>query len=411
MSKKYKIFLFSPIVLPIPAIGGGAIETLLTSLIDQNEIEQRVEFVLISKYDKQLENVSYNHTKIYFFDDYDIHNNKEYFHNLYKKYCFYKKIKKKILKNRITKRLYKKPIKILSPFLFQCYQIAKKEKVDIVINEGNWDAKDCLCFCDLVGVENVYYHLHYNRKELIDFRSIIPNSISISKFVRNEWANNKSIEGKNHVLYNGIDLSKFKIEISKVERDDKRKELGINSDDILVLFCGRFIPEKGIKQLLEAFELIDDNKIKLLVIGNLGFSDNNHSEFSRFVIDKAKDMRNVQLLGYIPNDELPYYYKIADMQIVPSIWQEGAGLVAIEGMASGLPLVITKSGGMIEYVNEDASIQVPINDDLPKNLAKNIVYLSKNEELRKKMSKAGEERAECFSSKMFYDRFIDLFEV
>ena len=63
-------------------------------------------------------------------------------------------------------------------------------------------------------------------------------------------------------------------------------------------------------------------------------------------------------VGYINNDELYKYYQIADMQAVPSMWEEAAGLVAIEGMASGLPLVVTRSGGMVEYVDEKCALTV-----------------------------------------------------
>lgn len=68
------------------------------------------------------------------------------------------------------------------------------------------------------------------------------------------------------------------------------------------------------------------------------------------------------------------------MQVVPSIWQEGAGLVAVEGMAAGLPLIITQSGGMVEYVNSDAAIQVPIDKELPHNLALNIKLLANDKQ-------------------------------
>ena len=64
---KKKIMLISPTALPIPAVGGGAIETLITNLLDQNEIEQQVEFIVTSKYDEEAEKIHYKHSKIYYF--------------------------------------------------------------------------------------------------------------------------------------------------------------------------------------------------------------------------------------------------------------------------------------------------------------------------------------------------------
>ena len=115
-------------------------------------------------------------------------------------------------------------------------------------------------------------------------------------------------------------------------------------------------------------------------------------------------------MGYIPNDQLPEYYATADMQVVPSIWQEGAGLVAVEGMAAGLPLIITQSGGMVEYVNSDAAIQVPIDKELPHNLALNIKLLANDKQKREKMGLAGRKRAELFNRENYYNNFVSVFE-
>ena len=100
---------------------------------------------------------------------------------------------------------------------------------------------------------------------------------------------------------------------------------------------------------------------------------------------------------------------LADIQVIPSIWQEGAGLVAIEGMAAGLPLIITDSGGMVEYVDDESAIKVPIDEELPQNLARTILELHNDPERRKKMGSAGRCRAQKFSSKVYYRDFVEIF--
>ena len=121
---------------------------------------------------------------------------------------------------------------------------------------------------------------------------------------------------------------------------------------------------------------------------------------------RAEKMGNVIYLGYIPNAKMQDYYAVSDMMVIPSIWQEGAGLVTIEGMAAGLPLIITDSGGMVEYVNDECAIKVPINDDLPRNLAAQIERLSGDAALRKEMGEAGKARAKRFNPKSFYDSYV-----
>lgn len=62
--------------------------------------------------------------------------------------------------------------------------------------------------------------------------------------------------------------------------------------------------EKGVEQLLKAFDLLRDEKIKLLLIGNVDFSTNQPTEFSVKIADKVKKNKNIIALGYIPNDQL-----------------------------------------------------------------------------------------------------------
>ena len=61
--------------LPIPAVGGGAIETLITNLIEENELQQLVELIIISKNDEKAKRKKYHHTKIYYFED-EVYNGK-----------------------------------------------------------------------------------------------------------------------------------------------------------------------------------------------------------------------------------------------------------------------------------------------------------------------------------------------
>ena len=145
-----------------------------------------------------------------------------------------------------------------------------------------------------------------------------------------------------------------------------------------------------------------------MLIGSFYYSLNKDDEFSRNIVERAKKMDNVTYLGYIPNSELQDYYSISDIQVVPSTWQEGAGLVALEGMASGLPLIITDSGGMVEYVNDDCAIKLPIDDNLPQNLSENIINLANEKQLRKMMSEAGKNRAAIFDKEMYYNNFVGI---
>ena len=283
-------------------------------------------------------------------------------------------------------------------------------KVDVIVLENPYRLEKFAALKDIVSEENIYYHLHWTESGNIIDRQAIPNSISISEYVKNKWIKDNPQFGKNYVVYNCVDVERFSARVKN--RDEEREKLGFTKQDFVVLFCGRFIPEKGVDKLLDAFEIIQSNKeerIKLLLIGSANYSSPQSTSFSDNVIFRAKQMDNVVYLGYIPNQIIHLYFGISDFLSVPSVWEEGAGLVAVEGMAAGLPLIITQSGGMVEYVTDDCAVKLPINDELPKSLANAIVDLSKNPERRDAMGKAGRKRAERFTKKNYYKDFLKFF--
>lgn len=401
-----KIMLIPPICLPVPSVGGGAIETLITNLLDINEIEQKVQFIVISKYDMEASKIKYEHSKVYY-----LQNERSCIvgSNWFKLLWFLYRIWLKIFQNRIAVKISRKWLHRMNFFEFQCYWIAKINKVDYIVNEGHWGETELISLNHVVGSENYYTHIHCVRKEDKRARRATSNSISISDYVKKKWVVDQSITGQNRVLYNGIDIEKFRREYSMEEKKAIRSSLNISEDEFVVLFCGRIIPEKGIKELLDAFDMLDDEKYKLVLIGSVAFSDSQKTEYSEQMMKRAMTAKNVIPVGYVPNDKISDYYAISDIQVVPSIWQEGAGLVAIEGMAAGKPLIVTESGGMTEYVDHNAAIQLPINEKLSENMAKSIKMLASNSEYREKMGAAGRERAKLFTRARYYHNFISIF--
>ncbi|MGO5048685.1 glycosyltransferase family 4 protein [Dysosmobacter sp. Sow4_B12] len=410
--KKRVIMLLPPTVFPIPAVCGGAVEQLITHLLDVNEIENRATFIVVSKYDERAAKIKYRNSDVKYLNQNGlVIGYEKRFKLMWVLYCVWLKI----FHNHIAEKLLRRPHNRMDLYSFQCALIARMQHVDFVVNELHGFGVDAplMVFNSIVGRDKFYNHIHTVRDEYLVSRKIINNSISISEYVRNHWVVDRTIPGKNEVLYNCIDVDRFRHTMTETERAILRKSLGIKDADFLVIFCGRLIPEKGIKELLQAFDLIDshaEKNIKLLLIGSEAFSNGNLTDFSREMMKKANEAQNVIPLGYIPNSELPAYYALADAQVIPSIWQEGAGIVAIEGMAAGLPLIITKSGGMPEYAGQGTSIQIPIDPQLPEHIAEAIIQLAENPDLCKKMGKAGQKQAQKFSREAYYSNFLEIVE-
>ena len=232
--------------------------------------------------------------------------------------------------------------------------------------------------------------------------------IGVSEFVVREYEKACKIPVKTHVLKNAIDVDKFSKTISEAARKKMRKKLGLQEEDFVVLYVGRLIQVKGILELMQAVLSIKDKHVKLLVIGSANFGKWTLSSYERKVKKVAKNhSERIIFTGYIENRELYKYSLLADVQCVPSLWEEAAGLVVIEAMAEGIPTIVTNSGGMIEYVNENTTLVVE-RKDIIENLKKAIMYLKEYPEIRRKMSENTKRQSKNYDEEVYYKNFVSM---
>lgn len=379
-----KIFLNLPYYLPVPAVKGGAVETLMQMLIEQNEIEHRVEFVLSCAYDSEAEKIaqSYQHTKIVFYD-------KE------------KKSIRYSLFWRINK-LFHKDESVNQLEYYNC-RLALKNRCDLFVVQGF----DCWPYQYLARKfgDRLWVHLH---AELVPDQPMVDaftKTIAISEFVKRRWLEPCS-DGEHEckVVFNCVDEKKFEKReaVSEQELNSLRNSLGFAEKDIVLIYVGRIAPVKGVKELLQAVRKTDN--VKLLLIGRMQEYDMDYVHEIEAMVNEMPD--KVKALGYVPNDELYRYYQMADMQVIPSMWEEAAGLVCIEGMYAGLPLIVTDSGGLVEYVTPECAL-IAKRSDVVNELRSTIEQLRDAPELREKMGAVSSERAKRFTKKRYYDDFLE----
>ncbi len=152
----------------------------------------------------------------------------------------------------------------------------------------------------------------------------------------------------------------------------------------LVLFAGRLESYKGVHVLLEALRYLPSTvQVKIAGVG---------PDEDRLKTMVGRD-RRVEFLGFVPGDALGAMMGQAAVVVVPSIWHEPYGLVALEAMSQGTPVIVAKSGGLPEIVGESgAGIVVPPND--PRALARAIESVLDHPEKQESMGKAAQARAE-----------------
>ncbi len=158
------------------------------------------------------------------------------------------------------------------------------------------------------------------------------------------------------VIYNGVDLARFKIIAGK--REEMRKKLGIPHDAIVVLTVRRLVYKNGVDTLLDCANIaIKKNpKIVFVAVGKGPDLENVRLQVAQLGI-----AANFRLAGFVSDDDLPSYYNLADMFVLPSKSGEGLPLVAMEAMACGLPVVATDVGGIKEILPQEYGKLVPPN--------------------------------------------------
>ncbi len=216
--------------------------------------------------------------------------------------------------------------------------------------------------------------------------------ICISQFMAEEIMSKHNPIGpvpasKIHLLYNTIDTNLFK-PIPDLDTVSLRKKLGLATDSKILIFTGRLTWEKGIDKLLESLDFLETANVEVLIVGSISFKIENTSSYEIELKAMAEKYKNiVHFTGYIEHAELPKLYNLADIAVLPSMWEEPAGLTMLEAMACGTPVITTKSGGIPEYVG-DSAIVLTRNTQLPQNIAKAIDSLLSNkhqyEDLRSK---------------------------
>ena len=124
----------------------------------------------------------------------------------------------------------------------------------------------------------------------------------------------------------------------KTQRHSLRSQFGIPEDAFVILFCGRLSKEKGSIDLLEAFHQVSHPKKMLLFVGD-GPERQSIEEFI-----SSNEVEAVSITGFQPRDEVPKYYAVSDVLVLPSI-REATGAVVNEAMCFGLPVIVSNQVG------------------------------------------------------------------
>jgi glycogen(starch) synthase len=202
--------------------------------------------------------------------------------------------------------------------------------------------------------------------------------ITCSHYMRDHVADVFQLdEARINVIPNGIDP----LDLQPVDDLDTLRGRFAQPDEKLVLLCGRLVYEKGFQLALEALPGVIERVgggVRFLVAGS-----GTHEAELKAQAEQLGLMDHGTFLGWIGDDVLHSLYRIADLTVVPSIY-EPFGLVALEAMASGCPCIVADTGGLREVVpNDDVGLRFRSRD--PESLGIMMERVLTDEELRDRL--------------------------
>jgi D-inositol-3-phosphate glycosyltransferase len=186
----------------------------------------------------------------------------------------------------------------------------------------------------------------------------------------------------------GVDTDEFR----PMDRVAARASLGIDPSERVLLFVGRIERLKGIDVLLRAAAQIEGG-FRLLVVGGDGKDSARRSELAALATELNVHNR-VTFVDAVEHGNLPLYYNAADICVVPSYY-ESFGLVAVEAMACGIPVVASRVGGLKETV-QDGKTGYLVPWRCPEPFAERIDLLLTNAPLRESLGREARLAAERY---------------
>ncbi len=277
-------------------------------------------------------------------------------------------------------------------------------------------------------------HLHFHRPLVTNFHSLglikmqtkeryLMDKNNSSYFterlnIENEIAKNSSVivslaktereelqqfygcpEEKCEVVPGGVDLKRW----NRVEKSKAREILNLDQKSFILLYVGRLEWRKGIGTLLSAGRLLKNEipNLKILIVGGKIFgrqrNTDDYKEYNRLL--KKAEQEGIEditkFVGSISNQRLHFFYSASDILVIPSYY-EPFGLVALEGMASNVPVIASNVGGLMNIVEnaKDGFLFEPRN---PLSLKEKVSLIYNSQELRQRLAQNGYEKVKNYS--------------
>ena len=391
-----KLAIIIPGFVPVPDVCGGAIERLITYLVQQNDIDKNFDIDLYTIDHKLLDNYHFKNTKV---------------------------IKIKVPKlnkfiDRVINHLYYKfnIEKSVNYYGYKTSKMLNKNKYDYILIENNmYIYKDIYNKYKYKNTKFLF-HLHNDIGGLDKPESLcklIGKTAHIvftcSQFLKKKF---EKISGTNNIktLYNVVD--KKLLHFDSKSRKEIREKYNIKNEFVFG-YIGRISKEKGTLELVKAFNSMKKNeKVKLMIVGDGFFGNSNNPYYSNLLNEVNKCSDCVVYTGAVDNKEIFKYMSAIDCIVVPTICEEAFGIVAAESLLCKCLVIATKSGGMTEILNENNSYLIN-KENIIEELSYMMTEVIDNAKENKKKIEFGYseiQKVENFDLINYYKNFIKILD-
>jgi glycosyltransferase involved in cell wall biosynthesis len=242
------------------------------------------------------------------------------------------------------------------PYVYTCHSLSFEEYISRTPVPGN-------------PIKWMLRHLQVSLRKSIE-QTVLKKAdqlVVLSEFTREKLERTYGMApSKVRVIPGGVDIERFRPSTDKARI---RAHLGLPANKFILLTVRNLVPRMGLENLILAFKgILNDHSDLLMVIGGKGPLGPSLKE----QVEKLRMDDYVRFVGFIPEEELPIYYQMADLFILPTTELEGFGLVTVEAIASGLPVLATPVGGTREILTKLGSDYL-FDDSTPQSIANGIL--------------------------------------
>lgn len=389
-----KIAILTSGILPVPAVQGGAVENLIDFYLAYNNQRQLHD---ITVYSVNHPEVQHHPALLSDVNHYHYIDTSSIFAKIRR--TFYKIFHKDEYYNYFIEYYFE-----------QAFKHLKKQSYDYIILENRpgyaYKLSQRISSKLVLHLHNDL--LNQNSKLHDEVFNNLHQVLTVSDYIKSRVCSIKETD-KVRTLHNGIDLKRFS---PQTESHIKREDIGLSDNDFILVYSGRINKDKGIAELIEAIQLLDKKQIKLLVLGSTFFGDStNDDAFSIKLKAKAQPLKErITFTGFIPYSNMPDYLRMADIAVIPSVWDDPFPTTVLEAQAMKLPIITTRRGGIPEEVTEDNACLIDTDEHFVDNLASAILDLHDHPEKRKQMSLASFERSKLFDKETYAKNFFAALE-